>query len=522
VPEAPPSLPLSVWPTAQQPAARQRAGRYLQASTAHPAKMLPEIARTAIQRYSQPGELVLDPMCGIGTTLVEAIHLGRDALGVEREPRWAELARANLAHAAAQGATGTGTVATGDARQLLDLVDAPLRGRVALVVTSPPYGPSVHGQVDARPGRVVKYDNRYDEPGSSGRGNLARANDQALLDAIGQILGACHTLLRPGGVVVLTARPWRRRGLLVDFPGALVRAGERAGLACFERNVALLVGLAGDRLVGRPSFFQLDRVRKARAAGVPLRVIAHEDVLVFIRSPTRTIPRPAAHHDRTPMRPGRACTAPSARPRSGAAGRPEPPGTAVQRPLATRRPHRARDHAAIRPQGVPMPGYYQHNPDPARAELLHHLAEQGWGNESIDAGTDDGYEATLVVVEPAERQELSEAFDREVPPGNFLVTHDPRGAVTLHEYATASRARQAFTDLATAATPGPDDGTVTATGPPGSPYAVALAGRRVGSATSIQQAVAMLGDAMDAEQDWPDAWHVSDHGIAHRIDPGHQ
>jgi modification methylase len=93
-------------------------------------------------------------------------------------------------------------------------------------------------------------------------------------------------MLRPGGVVVLTARPWRRRGLLVDFPGALVRAGEHAGLACFERNVALLVGLNGDRLVGRPSFFQLDRVRKARAAGLPLRVIAHEDVLVFRRTGT--------------------------------------------------------------------------------------------------------------------------------------------------------------------------------------------------------------------------------------------
>jgi len=279
-----PPLPLSVWPTAQQPAARQRAGRYLQASTAHPAKMLPQIARTAIQRYSQPGELVLDPMCGIGTTLVEAAHLGRVGLGVEREARWAELARANLAHAATQGATGIGTVTTGDARQLLNLLDPSLHGQVALVVTSPPYGPSVHGQVDARPGAVVKFDNRYAEPGATGRGNLARASDQVLLDAIQQILGACRTLLRPGGVVVLTARPWRRRGLLVDFPGALVRAGEHAGLACFERNVALLVGLNGDRLVGRPSFFQLDRVRKARAAGVPLRVIAHEDLLVFRRS----------------------------------------------------------------------------------------------------------------------------------------------------------------------------------------------------------------------------------------------
>jgi hypothetical protein len=243
--------------------------------------MLPAIARTAIQRYSQPGELVCDPMCGIGTTLVEAAHLGRIGLGVEREPRWADVARANLTHAATQGATGTGTVTTGDARDLLDLLGPSLHGQVALVVTSPPYGPSVHGQVDARPGAVVKYDNRYAEPGATGRGNLARASDQALLTAIEQILGGCRTLLRPGGVVVLTARPWRRRGLLVDFPGALVRAGEHAGLACFERNVALLVGLAGDRLVGRPSFFQLDRIRKARAQGVPLRLIAHEDVLVF-------------------------------------------------------------------------------------------------------------------------------------------------------------------------------------------------------------------------------------------------
>jgi modification methylase len=88
-------LPLSVWPAAQQTAPAQRAGRYLPESTAHPAKMLPAIARHAIAAYTQPGELVVDPMCGIGTTLVEAAHLGRDAIGVEYEPRWAELARAN-------------------------------------------------------------------------------------------------------------------------------------------------------------------------------------------------------------------------------------------------------------------------------------------------------------------------------------------------------------------------------------------------------------------------------------------
>jgi len=223
--------------------------------------MLPAIASTTIGRYSQPGELVLDPMCGIGTTLVEAAHLGRVAVGVEREPRWAQLARANLAHAATQGATGTGTVTTGDARQLLDLVDPSLHGQVALVLTSPPYGPSVHGQVNPRPGKVVKYDNRYADPGTTSHKNLTRSSDQALLSAMEQILAGCLVLLRPGGTVALTARPWRRRGLLV--------------------------GLNGDRLVGRPSFFQLDRVRKARAAGLPLRVIAHEDVLVLRRPASR-------------------------------------------------------------------------------------------------------------------------------------------------------------------------------------------------------------------------------------------
>ena len=89
-----------------------------------------------------------------------------------------------------------------------------------------------------------------------------------------------------GGVLVLTARPYRHRELLVALPGQLTEVAEAAGLVLFERNAALLVGLREDRLVPRPSFFQLDRVRKARARGLPIRIIAHEDVLVF-RRPAR-------------------------------------------------------------------------------------------------------------------------------------------------------------------------------------------------------------------------------------------
>ncbi len=271
-------LPLSVWPTAQRTSRAQRTGRYLPDSMAHPARMLPAIARHVITAYTAPGDVVLDPMCGIGTTLVEAVHLGRDAIGMEYEPRWADLARRGLAHAATQGATGQARVFTGDGRGLPNLLGPDWRGQVALVLTSPPYGPSVHGQATARPGRgVAKRDYRY----SRDRANLAHVAPDELLEAFATILTASAGYLRPGGITAITARPWRCGGVLVDLPAAVTAAADQAGLVPFERNVALLTGLRDDRLVPRTSFFQLTQVRKARHAGIPLRVIAHEDVLVF-------------------------------------------------------------------------------------------------------------------------------------------------------------------------------------------------------------------------------------------------
>lgn len=286
----PADLPLSVWPTAQRNARAQRAGRYLEVSGTHPAKMLPAIAARAIATYSAPGDLVVDPMAGIGSTLVEAVHLGRDAIGVEYEPAWASLARANLAHAQAHGATGRGEVVCGDARHLPAVLDPAAVGLVSLVLTSPPYGASLHGRVSARPGAgIAKSHHRY----STDPANLAHVGLAGLLAAMGTILAGCARVLRPGGYVAMTARPYWSTGRLVDLPGALVRVGEAAGLVLYERNVALLAGLREDRLVPRPSFFALEQVRKARARGVARQLIAHEDLLVF-RAPSASASPPAA------------------------------------------------------------------------------------------------------------------------------------------------------------------------------------------------------------------------------------
>lgn len=273
------SYPGSVWLTGQQPSRELRKGRYAAESITHPGKMLPTIARYAINTYTDPGDLVLDPMAGIGTTVVEAMHLGRGAYGVEYEDRWAALAAVNIALAAKQGATGTGEVYTGDSRQLPALLPPQVRGNVALVVTSPPYGPSTHGHVRTagpRRGKVRKVHHRY-----GGSDNLAYRDHNTLAEGFTDILAGCRTVLRPGGHVAITARPYRRHGELIDIPGVVVAAGQAAGLELVEECVALMAGVRNGALVPRPSFFQQKNVRDAIDRGDPQWLTQHEDVVVL-------------------------------------------------------------------------------------------------------------------------------------------------------------------------------------------------------------------------------------------------
>jgi hypothetical protein len=52
----------------------------------YPARMSPEFAREVITHFSEPGDTVLDPFMGGGTTLVEALAHGRRGLGVDLNP----------------------------------------------------------------------------------------------------------------------------------------------------------------------------------------------------------------------------------------------------------------------------------------------------------------------------------------------------------------------------------------------------------------------------------------------------
>ena len=63
----------------------------------HPAIFPYALAADHIRTWSNPGDLVLDPMAGSGTTLRAAVNLGRRAAGVEVNPEYCDLINRRMA-----------------------------------------------------------------------------------------------------------------------------------------------------------------------------------------------------------------------------------------------------------------------------------------------------------------------------------------------------------------------------------------------------------------------------------------
>lgn len=75
----------SVWTIATKPYAE-----------AHFATFPPALVEPCIKAGSKPGDVVLDPFAGAGTTLLVAARLGRNSIGLELNPTYAELAAARI------------------------------------------------------------------------------------------------------------------------------------------------------------------------------------------------------------------------------------------------------------------------------------------------------------------------------------------------------------------------------------------------------------------------------------------
>jgi SAM-dependent methyltransferase len=148
-----------------------------------PEQMLP-----FVEKHSRPGELVLDPFGGLGTTLVAAAARQRRGWGIELDPRRVALANTRLARLGhAMPKTG---MMPGDAAQL------PLAtGTTDLVLTNVPY---------------------FEAPAASSGagGRVPQLYDASTWDAyfaqVEHIIAELHRVLRPGGRLVAMVENLRR------------------------------------------------------------------------------------------------------------------------------------------------------------------------------------------------------------------------------------------------------------------------------------------------------------------------
>ncbi|MDN5790685.1 MAG: site-specific DNA-methyltransferase [Micrococcales bacterium] len=140
------------------------------------------LATLVIESLTEPGDLVLDPFAGFGTTLAVAQQLGRRSVGVELLPE-----RVRSIRARAPGAS----VIEGDARGLHALVTEP----IGLCLSSPPYMTA-----NAHPRNPLTAYETLD------------GDYEAYLRELAAIAETVRGLLRPGGHLVLNVANIRHRG----------------------------------------------------------------------------------------------------------------------------------------------------------------------------------------------------------------------------------------------------------------------------------------------------------------------
>jgi len=134
-------VPEEVWVFPKIGSKKQRV-IYDQESMQHPAKMDTYLTRRLLKEFTKAGDVVLDPMAGVGTTGVEAVLLGRHCILVDIEENFTSLIQKNLNNVKAvfekgsfKPKLGKAVVITGDSRHLSEL----LQQHADAIITSPPY-----------------------------------------------------------------------------------------------------------------------------------------------------------------------------------------------------------------------------------------------------------------------------------------------------------------------------------------------------------------------------------------------
>jgi len=190
----------------------------------HPARYPEEMVAEFLRFFTKRRQFVLDPFLGSGATLVACMEQGRQGVGIELSPRYAQVAQRRLVCLPLDGLRQQ--VIQGDARQVndpalwqpllneLEAAGLPLADGLPqfdFVITSPPYWNMLRtsrGGVESK--HKLRAKQKLDTHYSDAAADLGNITDyDQFVEAIGEVFDRVHACLRPGKYLVVVAQNLR-------------------------------------------------------------------------------------------------------------------------------------------------------------------------------------------------------------------------------------------------------------------------------------------------------------------------
>ncbi len=308
----------------------------------HPAKMRPSLAKAILKLYGESP--VFDPMAGVGTTLVEAMRLGMNAVGVEYEKRFVDQANKNIRHLQKTNddkKLGKVVCIQGDARDLGFLDE-----KLGSIFFSPPYfdalsvkkgggsktsilyeettkdlqmkrsgpfavkknlptpysskkgnignvsefgsillSPPYEGALNASKhvGGIASRDPQLAKTGlySKDRNNIGNMIGRTYLGEMLKVYSECYRVLKPGKFMIVVVKDIQRNWKTIPLGADTITLCQLAGFDCHDVIINKMYF---------PSFWMLSLAKNSQARGVrgtrKFHVLkSHEYILIF-RKPT--------------------------------------------------------------------------------------------------------------------------------------------------------------------------------------------------------------------------------------------
>lgn len=215
----------------------------------HPAVFPIDLPARCIELFTHKGELVLDPFVGIGSTLVAAQDLGRNAIGFDLKKEYLEFARTRLVH---DNMDSTKQILVcDDAHNIPEYIDDE---SLSLTVTSPPYANILNRPRTnkSRRGNLRKNDQYLKvEQYSKDPRDLGTMDAHKFAQTIGEIYKGILPLLKPKShcVINLTDLWWENKRILIHtyVIDAMIKSGyELRNIIIWDRrNLVNGVGIFG-------------------------------------------------------------------------------------------------------------------------------------------------------------------------------------------------------------------------------------------------------------------------------------